>query len=606
MLLLLHTQRERHTYAMKKIITTVTEKKIFNILENIVSNTPMLKNKTELRVAGGWVRDKILGIDSDDIDISITNMTGKDFATILKKQLNHDNGHFPDSYIVKLNPAKSKHLETAAVKVDNVWIDFVHLRGETYKNEFSRIPSTTFATPEQDVRRRDFTINSLFYNIHTKHVEDFSGYGLNDIKNKIIRTTPPRNSSDVLLEDPLRAYRALRFASTLDFSIADELEHALLESNIHNAVLKKVSRERITMELTKTLSLPKEHALRGLNMLNEYNLGGLLFGNDDDDFENYNYNNEIFDIVCKKVAFIITFLPIKSNESIYEIFPYLFASFLSTTTTTNDKTAICFLRGNKALLKEKIIEKPMFDYTHDQFLKVQAASSPLYIKMTDSSSQYFSYVKKTFNYDAYLFDKFRGIRKDYIKKAINTYKASLVFPVDILNQHLEKDNIIDAKIVFALWLCNVRLFLENERGKEVTNDNIIAAVCLANISSVDTYDLSSEKEIEKVQKRVETMIDFYQKHNLLNLTFPNSPILNGKEVIDNVKKLNANINEKTKCKKQKSINKSILNDRIRIMKDSLTMWTAINNILKCDGYVVESEEDDKEEAYTFLSRLLDD
>ena len=82
--------------------------------------------------------------------------------------------------------------------------------------------------------------------------------------------------------------------------------------------------------------------------------------------------------------------------------------------------------------------------------------------------------------------------------------------------------------------------------------------------------------------------------------------LNGKEVIDNVKKLNANINEKTKCKKQKSINKSILNDRIRIMKDSLTMWTAINNILKCDGYVVESEEDDKEEAYTFLSRLLDD
>ena len=341
-------------------------------------------------------------------------------------------------------------------------------------------------------------------------------------------------------------------------------------------------------------------------MLNEYNLGGLLFGNDDDDLENYNYNNEIFDIVCKKVAFIITFLPIKSNESIYDVFPYLFASFLSTTTTTNDKTAICFLRGNKALLKEKIIEKPMFDYTHDQFLKVQAASSPLYIKMTDSSSQYFSYIKKTFNYDAYLFDKFRGIRKDYIKKAINTYKASLVFPVDILNQHLEKDNIIDAKIVFALWLCNVRLFLENERGKEVTNDNIIAAVCLANISSVDTWHLSSEKQIEKVQKRVETMIDFYQKHNLLNLTFPNSPILNGKEVIDNVKKLNANINEKTKCKKQKSINKSILNDRIRIMKDSLTMWTAINNILKCDGYVVESEEDDKEEAYTFLSRLLDD
>ena len=209
--------------SMKKIVKTITEKKIFTILENVVSRNPTLKNKTELRVAGGWVRDKILGINSDDIDISIKDMTGKDFAKILRKQLNQDNGHFPDSYVVKLNPAKSKHLETAAVKVDNVWIDFVHLRGEVYNIGDGRIPSTTFATPQEDVRRRDFTINSLFYNIHTKSVEDFSGYGVSDINDKIIRTTPPRSSSDVLLEDPLRAYRALRFANTLDFSIANEL-----------------------------------------------------------------------------------------------------------------------------------------------------------------------------------------------------------------------------------------------------------------------------------------------------------------------------------------------------------------------------------------------
>ena len=77
------------------------------------------------------MRDKLLGIDSDDIDISVNNMTGKKFATILKSQLNADSGNVPESYVVKLNPAKSKHLETAAVKVDNVWIDFVHL-GEKY------------------------------------------------------------------------------------------------------------------------------------------------------------------------------------------------------------------------------------------------------------------------------------------------------------------------------------------------------------------------------------------------------------------------------------------------------------------------------------------
>ena len=139
--------------AKSLIRINATEKKIFNTLENVVSTDPYLRGTTELRVAGGWVRDKLLGIDSDDIDISINNMTGKKFATILKSQLNADSGNVPESYVVKLNPEKSKHLETAAVKVDNVWIDFVHLRGEVYTSEGGRIPTTTFATPEEDVRR---------------------------------------------------------------------------------------------------------------------------------------------------------------------------------------------------------------------------------------------------------------------------------------------------------------------------------------------------------------------------------------------------------------------------------------------------------------------
>ena len=68
--------------------------------------------------------------------------------------------------VIKSNPEQSKHLQTARMKVGDLELDLVNLRSETYTN--SRIPdSTPFGTPEQDALRRDFTINSMFYNINS-------------------------------------------------------------------------------------------------------------------------------------------------------------------------------------------------------------------------------------------------------------------------------------------------------------------------------------------------------------------------------------------------------------------------------------------------------
>lgn len=67
--------------------------------------------------------------------------------------------------VIQSNPDQSKHLETARMKINNIWIDLVNLRSETYAAD-SRIPTMQFGTPEQDALRRDFTINSLFYNIN--------------------------------------------------------------------------------------------------------------------------------------------------------------------------------------------------------------------------------------------------------------------------------------------------------------------------------------------------------------------------------------------------------------------------------------------------------
>jgi len=78
-------------------------------------------------------------------------------------------------YVVKANAEKSKHLECATASINGKLIDFVQLRSEKY-HEDSRIPSVTVAdSPTKDAFRRDITINALFYNLHTRSVEDFTG-----------------------------------------------------------------------------------------------------------------------------------------------------------------------------------------------------------------------------------------------------------------------------------------------------------------------------------------------------------------------------------------------------------------------------------------------
>lgn len=90
---------------------------------------------TEVRVAGGWVRDKLLNLNSQDIDISLNNMTGTQAANILRSSLSNSRSFG----ISRLNPEASKHLETACIKISNYQIDFVNLRSEVYAD--SRIPT---------------------------------------------------------------------------------------------------------------------------------------------------------------------------------------------------------------------------------------------------------------------------------------------------------------------------------------------------------------------------------------------------------------------------------------------------------------------------------
>ena len=211
------------------------------------------RDTTTLRVAGGWVRDKLLGKSSNDIDIAIDDQTGVEFATTLNEYLQSLGIESHRLAVIMANPEQSKHIETATVKVLGVPIDFVNLRSETYSEE-SRIPGITFGTATEDALRRDFTINSLFYNINTRQVEDLTRHGLSDLVGGVVRT--PLNPLITFKDDPLRILRAVRFSARFAFSMDDTLVQAARTADVQSAFLSKVSRERVLKELDGMLLHP--------------------------------------------------------------------------------------------------------------------------------------------------------------------------------------------------------------------------------------------------------------------------------------------------------------------------------------------------------------
>lgn len=203
---------------------------IFNIIKDIA-----VKNNTVARVAGGYIRDKILCIDSSDIDIAVSNMTGEQFARLIDSK---------KVTVVKANPDQSKHLATAMVRIHGLPIDFVNLRAETYSE--SRIPEMRMGTPEEDARRRDLTLNSLFWNINTGEIEDYVG-GVQDLENRIART--PMDPVQTFLDDPLRILRTVRFAARFGLELDPALIAAAQRPEVQEAFRTKISNERIWAEL---------------------------------------------------------------------------------------------------------------------------------------------------------------------------------------------------------------------------------------------------------------------------------------------------------------------------------------------------------------------
>jgi len=247
-----------------------------------ISLTP--KKKIQIRIAGGWVRDKILGLSTHDVDVALDTCTGVDFANILtnyyKSVNNNSNNKNNNNTIGKIgvilaNPSQSKHLETATMKIFGNDVDFCNLRHETYAED-SRIPDTVFGTPLEDSFRRDCTMNALYYNLNTERIEDWTHVGLEDLLHtKVVDT--PLIAYQTFHDDPLRVLRVIRFAVRYNMTLSEDIIMACKHPKIHDELRRKVSRERVGKELEGMLSGKHANPIKAMDLICAMNLGDSVF-----------------------------------------------------------------------------------------------------------------------------------------------------------------------------------------------------------------------------------------------------------------------------------------------------------------------------------------
>jgi tRNA nucleotidyltransferase/poly(A) polymerase len=212
-----------------------------------------VKNGYKLYVVGGAVRDALLGKTPKDYDL----------ATDAN----------PDTVEEIMGKAGFKTLPTGkAFGVINVFTDQGEYEVATFREDVGsgrRPDSVNFTNIEGDVKRRDLTINALFYDIEAGEVVDLVG-GINDLKNGVVRTVG--SAEDRFGEDRLRILRAIRFAGRFGSDLDPSVDAALQ----NDASLEGISGERIRDEFIKGLASAKS-TKHFLEMIDKYGLFNWIF-----------------------------------------------------------------------------------------------------------------------------------------------------------------------------------------------------------------------------------------------------------------------------------------------------------------------------------------
>ena len=190
-------------------------------------------------VVGGYVRDLFLKRHSKDIDF-VTVGSGIELAEVLGKES-------------KRKVSVFRSYGTAQLMWHGLELEFVGARKESYTRD-SRNPIVEDGTLEEDIARRDFTINAMALCVNNAEfgnlIDNYDGLG--DLERRIIRT--PLDPDITFSDDPLRMMRAIRFATQLEFEIYPETFEAIVRNAERIRIIK---RERIKDELQKIMRAPR-------------------------------------------------------------------------------------------------------------------------------------------------------------------------------------------------------------------------------------------------------------------------------------------------------------------------------------------------------------
>lgn len=197
--------------------------------------------RLEAYAVGGYVRDCFLGRESKDIDF-VTVGSGIELARSVARKLGKG-AHL----------AVFKNFGTARVSSHGLELEFVGARKESYSRD-SRKPVVEDGTLDDDISRRDFTVNALAMCVNAPRFGELTDMygGVADMERRVLRT--PLDPDVTFSDDPLRMMRAVRFATQLRFAINSQTYEGICRNA---ARLEIISRERIADELNKIMRAPK-------------------------------------------------------------------------------------------------------------------------------------------------------------------------------------------------------------------------------------------------------------------------------------------------------------------------------------------------------------
>lgn len=205
----------------------------------------------ETLLAGGCVRDMLLGKVPKDYDVA-TSATPIEICKIFRRTIK-----------------VGAKFGVIIVMINNHQIEVATFRAEKGYTDGRRPDKVSFTSAQEDAIRRDFTINGMFYDPLKAEVIDYVG-GQKDLKKKIIRTIG--KADERFSEDYLRMLRAVRFAGQLDFKVAKDTMAAVKR---HRELIKKISGERVAMELESLLAAGKR--IKGIKLWIETGLAEQIF-----------------------------------------------------------------------------------------------------------------------------------------------------------------------------------------------------------------------------------------------------------------------------------------------------------------------------------------